>query len=441
MLKKISFKSNDDLVKHIKTHLPTFYYSSKTSTVIPYEKLEEIYKDEDFYLGDLSLLPASMNLLENGNLHVKGPVSWKDAKVFLNSKGRNIMTAPTEELALITAGAATSCTGERCFAFGNLRSQIKKIKYLDFNGNEKELLSENSFPHSSQMIEKYNRNFEKYSQFKNAPYPRLTKETDLLIGTEGQLGVITEVELLTVDDFQVNHLFMLVPKWEENIEPHLEINRKIQSFRENVILCEHIDSNSFNYLKPNDRPNRDMDAIFFEVKSSFFEDFYEKFLLDLSFLNEELVFELSSKNFHQLRASIPRAVYEENSIKGITKKGTDVQVTSENFRVLLEKYKSFTKAGIKYNLFGHFGDSHLHFNFMPNKDQIHLCESELQGLYKLVAKLSGSPFAEHGVGIIKQKYICDFWDDTIISVFKELKQQHDPQNQFFPQGYMNLNCS
>ncbi len=90
-LKKINFQTEDELKKHIKSHHPTFYYSSQTSTVIPYDKLEKIYSNDDFYLANLSNLPAKMELNAENNLIVRGPVSWKDARDFLKTKNRNIM--------------------------------------------------------------------------------------------------------------------------------------------------------------------------------------------------------------------------------------------------------------------------------------------------------------------------------------------------------------
>lgn len=437
-LKRLIFKSYDELIKHIKSHNPSFYYSSQTSTVIPYDKLEEIYKDEDFTMVDLTSLPSSLSLDDNNNLIVKGPVSWKEAKAYLRQHKRNIMTSPTEDLALICAGAATSATGERCFMFGNLRGQIEEITYLDFNG-EYQKLSAHKKLETSTAHKKYDLVAQKYQGFKNAPFPRFENETDLMIGTEGQLGVITEMKLKTVDDFNVNHLFMLLPKWENNLAPHLEVLKKVQNFRESVVLCELIDANSFNYLPKDERPNQEKDAIFFEIKSESFESFYEEFLSQLSFLNEEEVFELSENKFHQLRASIPRAVFEENSRKGVTKMGTDVQVKIDDFERLMQVYLRFTEIGVDYNLFGHFGDAHLHFNFMPLPDQTSLCQEEFLKLYQEVVKLNGSPFAEHGIGIIKQKFIKNFWQSEIYTFFKELKGKHDPHNQFFPQGFMSLN--
>jgi FAD/FMN-containing dehydrogenase len=439
MLKKIVIKSLEDLKVHVQNGVPAFYFSSQTSTVIPYDKIEKYLEtNSEYHMCDLSQMPKSMDLLENGNLIVRGAVNWKDAREYLRPKGRNIKTGPTEELALITAGAATSCTGERCFHFGNLRSQIKRIKYVNFEGIELELHSDKKIDFSSNNLEKYQSDFSHYNEYKNAPYPRFETQTDLMIGTEGQLGIITEIEIETAEDFQVNHLFMLIPKWEVDPKAHLEIIKKVQSFREEIILCELIDANAFSFLADEDQPNKGQDAIFFEIKSDEFENIYEKFIMDLAYVEEENIFELTESKFHTMRASIPRAVFEENSRMGVTKMGTDVQVSIENFPKLLEIYKEFSNLGVRYNLFGHFGDAHLHFNFMPSNEDMENCQKEFERMYAEVVKLQGSPFAEHGIGLIKQKYIKEFWNKNQTNLFSELKEKYDPKNQFFPQGYMNL---
>lgn len=438
-LKKIKFSSLDELRKHILSGEATFYFSSQTSTVIPYDKIEAYIGEDNLTMGDLGSMPPHMEINSSGNLIVKGAVSWKDAREFLLSRGYNIMTSPTEDLALILAGLATSCTGERCFSFGNLRSQVVSLKYIDSKGDEQSLSADKPFEHPNEKtLNAYQNDYVKYKNFKNAPFPRFEQETDLLIGTEGQVGVIIEAELKIVKDESVQHLFMLIPKWEDDLSQHLDIINKIQAFRESVILCEFIDSNSFSYLPADERPNQEMDAIFFEVKATAFDDFYENFILKLDDLNEELIFELGSSKFHHLRASIPRAVFEKNSKMGVVKMGTDVQVETHNFEKLMKIYQGFTKVGVNYNLFGHFGDAHLHFNFMPTPDQTDKCREQLENMYHEVAKLGASPFAEHGIGLLKQKYIKEFWSKNQTELFHELKTIHDPKNQFFPQGFMGL---
>ncbi|WPU67159.1 FAD-binding oxidoreductase [Peredibacter starrii] len=435
-----TFYSQEDLVRHLKAHQPSFYFSSKTSTVIPYDKLETLLpwkKDGEYFLCDLSKLPAHMEVKENGNLVLRGAVSWEEAKKFLRSKGRNLKTSPTEQLALITAGIATSCTGERCFAFGNMRSQVVRLKYLDFNGEEKELKREDEFKSASSALAAYQSDFKHYQNFKNAPYPRFEKAIDLMIGTEGQLGLVTEVEIETTDNEPVTYVFTLLPRWEEDFTAHMEIFHAVQSHRDAIISCELLDANCMNYLKPDEKLGNNQDVIFLEVKSSAFEDIYANVLCNLTHTSADNVFEIAENKFHHVRAGVPRAIFEVNSQMGVVKIGTDVQVSPDKFEDLLEFYRKAAQVGVRYCLFGHFGDAHLHFNYMPTKDESAKCLDEIQKLYDEVLAWKGSPFAEHGIGLLKQKYIKRFHGKNQLDLFHDLKKEHDPYNQFFPQGFMN----
>ncbi len=433
-----TFYSVEDLVSHLKAHQPSFYFSSKTSTVIPYDKLDTLlpWSKGDFFLCDLSKMPPKMELKENGNLVLSGSVSWEDAKKFLRSKGRNLKTSPTEQLALITAGIATSCTGERCFGFGTMRSQVVSLKYLDFNGEEKILNREEEFVLPSEHLKQYQQDFKTYQTFKNAPYPRFNKAIDLMIGTEGQLGVVTEVEIETVENYDLTYVFLLLPKWEENIDAHMEIFNAVQSQRDAIMSCEILDSNCMNYLKADEKLGNNQDVIFLEVKSDRFEEIYGDILCHLKHINHDDVFEIAENKFHHIRAGVPRAIFEENSKMGVVKIGTDCQVSGEKFPDLLKFYREAAKVGVRYCLFGHFGDAHLHFNYMPTKDESARCLDQIQKLYDQVLEWKGSPFAEHGIGLLKQKYIKRFHGPHQLGLFHDLKQKYDPYHQFFPQGFM-----
>jgi FAD/FMN-containing dehydrogenase len=435
-----TFGSLEDLKTHLRTHAPGFYHSSKTSTVIPYDKIESLLKwdkADDFYICDLSKLPPHMELMPNNHLVVRGAVSWENARKFLRTKGRDIKTSPTEQLALITAGVATSCTGERCFGFGTLRSQLIRLKYLDFNGEEKDLFSRSAFQSNSSHLSSYMVDFKHYRTFKNAPYPRFESATDLMTGTEGQLGVITEVEIETAKNEDITYVFVLLPRWEENYEPHMEIFRTLQSHRRSILSCELLDSNCMNYLKPEEKIGNHQDVIFLEVKSSAFEDLYSHIFSGLRLTAHDNFFKISESRFHHIRAGAPLAIYEENSKQGVVKAGTDVQVTADRFGDLLDFYRGSSKIGVPYCLFGHFGDAHLHFNYMPAEDQSNKCSEEFRKLYDRVYKWKGSPFAEHGIGLLKQEFIKRFYGPSQLGLFRDLKKEHDPYNQFFPQGFMS----
>ena len=81
--------------------------------------------------------------------------------------------------------------------------------------------------------------------------------------------------------------------------------------------------------------------------------------------------------------------------------------------------------------------THLHFNFMPRPDQVDLAQTELEKLYMKVLSMNGSPFAEHGIGLIKKKFINNYYQETHRKMFKLLKDKFDPENIFFPSGFMS----
>lgn len=434
------FSSYEDLKNHLLTHAPGFYHSSKTSTVIPFDKIESFLnwkQTDDFYICDLSRLPAHMELTSNNNLLIRGAVSWEEARRFLRPKGRDTKTSPTEQLAVIAAGVATSCTGERCFGFGTLRSQIARLKYLDFNGEEKELIGKNDFQINSSHLKSYMEDFRHYCNFKNAPYPRFESSTDLMTGTEGQLGIVKEVEIETAENEDVIYVFILLPRWEVNCDPHIEIFRAVQPHRQSILCCELLDSNCMNYLKPEERLGSAQDVIFLEVKSSAFDKIYSGVFSRFNSISHNNIFKISENKFHHIRTAVPLAIYEENSKKDVVKVGTDVQVTADKFTELLNFYRESSKIGVPYCLFGHFGDAHLHFNYMPSETQLDICSKEFLRLYDKVYEWKGSPFAEHGIGLIKQEYIKRFYGPNQLGLFHDLKKEHDPFNQFFPQGFMS----
>lgn len=429
------FYNKEDIIAHIKKGEPTLYLSSQTSTVLPFANLRHELREHTL-LGNLSTMPGSLHLTGDSLLEVSGFVSWKEARAFCRSRGRDIMTAPTDELAGVLAGIATSCTGERSFQFGNLRSQIVELQYLNDNGVEKKLSASTNLKLGIDLSS-YQAAFAPYRHFKNGPFPRMEMETDLMAGTEGQLGVITSAVLKTIPYEEEAYFFILLPKWEEDFLPHLEIFKSIQQFRNTVLACELLDSNSLSYLPVEKNPGKNQDLLYLEVRRTDIDFLYHHFLAKLQLTTEDNIFEMNSDKCRDLRVSVPRAISEINAKRGVTKKGTDVQVSPLHFKELLEFYRSFAQAGVDYNLFGHFGDAHLHFNFMTTPDKNDFCNAELQRLYKIVKAWQGSPFAEHGIGLLKKNFIAPFYNEQIKKTFRELKKEFDPQGKFFPEGFMS----
>ncbi len=426
-MKTIYPKSIESLKEHIKTHIPSLYVMSKTSTVIAFDRLEQTLSEQ--YLVDLSSMPTHIELAGD-DLIISGAVTWQDAIDYLKGTQREIMTYPTDKSACVLAGLATSCTGEMAFGYGTFREQVLECEYLNYKGELKKLTDKKHI-----IDEDYKLLTDQYKFFKNPPMPRFDRECDLMIGTEGQLGVITSAKIKTTKRENYTCLFIKLPKWEDDYKAHLEIVEKVQAYRRSIRICEFLDSNSLTYLK--EPPFKDLDLIVLEVRESELENIFENFLMKLEHINDDDIFEINRSKFLALRVEIPRSVNEENARAGVVKKGTDAQVSLESFQELMDFYRSWSKLGVRYNLFGHLGDCHLHFNFNPEKKDENVIKEQLLKFYDLIFQFKGSPFAEHGIGLVKQVFIKKYHQEKVLEIFSRLKRTHDPEKQFFLSGWLN----
>jgi FAD/FMN-containing dehydrogenase len=438
-LKRHRFKSIEQLKTHILSHEPTLYLGAKTSTVLP-EPIEAVLRDE-LALGELSLLPKTLEL-QNPLLIVRGPVSWKEAREFLRTRSLDLQAWPTEEEAFILSGAATSATGERSFGHGAIREHLEWIEFLDSQGElrrlEKNLfLSEHPAfleGQTQQLLKAYQTLLKSYEGFKNPPFPRLEREIDLLVGTEGQLGVIVGVGLRVMPLKNTVALFLSLPHWRESslaLDKHMELHQFLQENRSLLYTAEFFDEACLKFLNVEALPFKKGDTVCIELE----EEKLER-LLEIIPFDQEQIFCTTESKARDIRLSIPRQINEHNARLGVVKVGTDIQTSPRDFRRLLEAYRELARESCDSVLFGHFGDSHLHFNFLPTAGErgrvMGLINQAIEGL----KGMTFTPFAEHGVGLIKFPLALKFYSAEVLELFKHLKREFDPHSQFFPSGYM-----
>jgi glycolate oxidase len=423
-----------------------FVHGSQTSTVIPYHKLLN-YFGRDTLLLDLGGMPRSMNFFEEGRVKVLGPVDWGSLKSQAQAHQRDIMVNPTEEAAQVLSGLATSATGERSFAYGAVREQVRALSFMDGEGQihhlnaKKKLLDHPLFQGESRhLLLRYQESFSAYSNFKNGPFPRLEFETDLLVGFEGQTGVILEADLETAPWEASSYYFIGLPSLINGIAPHLEVFQKVQKLRGPIKACEYLDIDSLSYLEREILPFENKDVIFLEVAVSRAEEVFETLFADLETIPMENIVEVSTEKCLKIRKTVPRMVAEKIRDEHLIKKGTDAQVPGEKMGELLEFYRSWKELcrqkEIPTLLFGHFGDAHLHFNFLPTSETVSFCDGELNTFYAKILDWQGSPFAEHGVGLIKKNFMRPFYSPIQKEMFSFLKEKFDPENKLFRLGFM-----
>jgi glycolate oxidase len=93
----------------------------------------------------------------------------------------------------------------------------------------------------------------------------------------------------------------------------------------------------------------------------------------------------------------------------------------------------------KYNLqlgtFGHAGDGNLHPTILANpadKDEMDRVHKAVDEIFATALRLGGTLSGEHGIGIAKMKYLRDELGDSGIGVMKTLKKALDPNNILNP---------
>ena len=96
---------------------------------------------------------------------------------------------------------------------------------------------------------------------------------------------------------------------------------------------------------------------------------------------------------------------------------------------IAEKYR------LKIGVFGHFGDGNLHPTFLcdeRNKDEIDRVHAAFREIFEKTIALGGTITGEHGIGLAKKEFLEKFAGKTSLSVMRALKRTLDPNNVLNP---------
>lgn len=86
-------------------------------------------------------------------------------------------------------------------------------------------------------------------------------------------------------------------------------------------------------------------------------------------------------------------------------------------------------------LFGHAGDGHVHVNLLPELARPGWQErvaALLDNVTRLVKRLGGTPSGEHGDGRLRAQALEQIYGSEIVSLFREIKSAFDPSGIFNP---------
>ncbi|MDQ6788281.1 MAG: FAD-binding oxidoreductase [Acidobacteriota bacterium] len=372
---------------------------------------------------------------------------------------------PTEWSCQIGGTVATNASGARSFSYGATRNYVERLEIVLADGEildvrRGEIFAVDGFvklkSRSGKSIRAKIPTYAQPATRKNASGYFSSSNLDaidLFIGSEGTLGVITEIELKILPKpkgflsgivFFKDEKDLLALAGEARRISFETRNDKIQDSKSKIqnqidaALLEYFDENSLKFIKEKfpEAPKKMAGAIFFEQETtSENEDaLFEKWNELLEKHNADVdnswftTTEQDLIKMREFRHALPISVNEKIVRYRQRKVGTDMAVPDENFASILKFYKQkLNESKLEYVIFGHIGDCHLHANILPkNSDEMTMAKHLYGRFVAQAVMLGGTVSAEHGIGKLKKHYLQVMFGERFLSEMAELKKAFDP---------------
>jgi len=377
---------------------------------------------------------------------------------------------PTERSASMGGTCATNASGARTFFYGPTRRYVEALRVVTAAGKVLALeRGGHSFDDSGEFRVADPEGRDTVIPLPSYRVPAGVKHAagyhaapgmdalDLFVGSEGTLGIITEVTLKLVPaDYQVFSAVAFFPSNDHAVSFSIAAR---ESRAVSPMALEFFDAGSLDLLrarKAEEGRNSSLQAVppdagaavYFEQAytaeeelDALFEE-WEKLLrahgssMDRTWGGLEPSERESLKAF---RHAVPESVnsliasHKKNDPR-IHKVGTDMSVPDEHLREIYDFYREACgESGIRYVIFGHIGDNHLHVNMLPRSYEECLRAKELYMAFaRRAVELGGSVSAEHGIGKLKKEFLRIMFGDEGVAEMKRVKQALDPAGILSP---------
>ncbi len=387
---------------------------------------------------------------------VQTGVLLSDFKKEIEQKKLYYPPDPTEQNCFIGATVSTNASGSKTFKYGPTRDFVLAMKIVLPTGDTL-TLDRGSIKASGHVIKfvsnegaSFEFNLPDYSMpaGKHAAGYFSAENMDLIdlfIGSEGTLGIITEIKLklLTLPENTLSSVLFFDN--ESDALSFISAARKIsyETREENnngidALGLEFFDKNSLEFLRE-DYPLIPSDtdaAVWFEqeINADNEEILFDKWvgLIEQYNCNIENAWFASNdferKKFQNFRHAVSWKVNEFLSKTNIRKVGTDTAVPVESFNEYYHLAKKLvSESGLDFISYGHLGNCHLHLNMLPKNDKEFLAAKTLYArICSEAVKRKGTISAEHGIGKIKREYLLDMFGEENIIKMANLKKNIDP---------------
>lgn len=379
---------------------------------------------------------------------VQPGVILKDLQDYVESKNLFYPPDPTERNCFIGATVATNSSGARTFKYGATRNWVISIKVILPTGDTLTINRGDVFATDSLLSFQTDQGSNIKLQIpeigmpatKNAAGYFLVKDMDLIdlfIGSEGTLGIITEIKLRLIDN-PSNILSCVVFFESEEDALNFVDEARTLSFNQSGIInargLEFFDTNTLAFLK-DDYPSipGKTCAVWFEQEDSN-EDLTDAWLNLITKYNADadkawIAFDKKEQDkFKEFRHAISWKVNDYIARRGLKKVSTDISIPTESFRHFHQWVIELSnKSNLEYVIYGHYGNCHPHLNLLPRNQEEYNYSKELYSeICRKAVQLKGTVSAEHGIGKMKREYLLMMYGEEKIRSMAKIKSVLDP---------------
>lgn len=368
---------------------------------------------------------------------------------------------PTEDTAHIGATVATNASGARSFRCGATRRHVQGLRtvltsgeVIDVNRGDCAADGRSFAVVTSSGTISFDVPSYEMPATKNAAgyYARSGMDlVDLFVGSEGTLGVLTEVSVVLSP--KPEGILSALAFFDSDDDAVAFVSASRGDAGVLPLALEFFDSRSLDFLrerKGEEGSGSDIPELPEDARSGvlFEQDYVEDDLIDLYEAWETLLLEHGSSMertwggmeeaesarlrslrhgvAEQVNAAIARAKSEYPEIHKI---GTDAAVPPGALPDMLSFCRAaMDESGLRCVIFGHIGDSHLHLNIMPrNPAELKLGKELATSIAARAVELGGTVSAEHGIGKLKHDFLRLMYGDRGLSEMAAVKRALDPE--------------
>jgi len=138
--------------------------------------------------------------------------------------------------------------------------------------------------------------------------------------------------------------------------------------------------------------------------------------------------EQDQAKLREFRHALPVLMNEWFARHNQRKVSTDMAVPDDAFAGMLRFYQDNLRGtDLRYTIFGHIGDNHVHVNILPRNDDEAVRAWEIYRTFiRRAIDVGGTISAEHGIGKLKREYLRELYGEEHLREMAALKRAFDP---------------